>query len=348
MYARNNPYIAHLQERALLTGAGSTKSTYHLVLKMDSQALPFSVGDSIGVLPTNDPEMVDEVIKALRAEAEDAIQDARSGQTFSLRDFLLHKANLHKIAMSKLFPNVEPAPLIDLIAQHRPEPSFLCQHLLPLMPRFYSIASSPKVFPDEIHLTVAQASYTIHGKTYLGVGSSFLCSLATPHVTPIPIYIQPASHFSLPQDPHTPIILIGPGTGIAPFRAFLQERMATQAPGKNWLFFGERNRASDFYYSDFWLSLQKQGKLRLSLAFSRDTQEKVYVQHRMLEERKDLWQWMQEGAYVYVCGDAARMAKDVDSVLQQIAQSEGGFTSDDARTYLKNMRQEKRYLLDVY
>jgi sulfite reductase (NADPH) flavoprotein alpha-component len=215
------------------------------------------------------------------------------------------------------------------------------------MPRFYSIASSPKVYADEIHLTVAYSSAHVDGHLIVGVGSHFLCEQAHIESTPIPLYIQPSNHFTLPT-PTTSIILIGPGTGIAPFRAFIQERLATQAEGHNWLFFGERNRATDFYYGDYWTALEAQGRLRLDTAFSRDQAEKIYVQHKMLENKKALWEWLQQGAHLYVCGDAERMAKDVDAALQQIVQEEGLLTEEEARKYLKTLRQEKRYLLDVY
>ena len=219
---------------------------------------------------------------------------------------------------------------------------------MPLLPRFYSIANSPLVFPNEIHLTLAYVHYTSNGQIRRGVGSSFLADLSTIEETPIPIYLQPSQHFRLPDDPATPIILVGPGTGIAPYRAFLQERIATQAPGKNWLFFGERNRASDFYYEPFWLELEKLGKIKLDLAFSRDGTQKVYVQHKMYERKKEIWDWLQTGAIFYVCGDASKMAKDVDAMLQTIIEEEGKLHVEDARLYIKKLRSDKKYLTDVY
>jgi sulfite reductase (NADPH) flavoprotein alpha-component len=217
--------------------------------------------------------------------------------------------------------------------------------LVPLRPRFYSIASSQRLFPREAHLTVILIHRLINGQHHLGVASGFLTQRAAPQKTDISFYIQPAHHFSLPSDPHTPIILIGTGTGIAPYRAFLQERTALHAPGKNWLFFGERNRQTDFYYEDFWLSLEKKGALRLSCAFSRDSLQKTYVQHLMWQQRKDLWEWIGQGAVLYVCGSAASMAKGVEETFCQIAASEGKL---DPKEFLKKMRQEKRYLTDIY
>jgi sulfite reductase (NADPH) flavoprotein alpha-component len=349
MYSRTNPYIARIKERTLLTGPNSSKNTFHIVLDVESATLPFQVGDSIGVIPTNDEELVARIIHKLGASGNEEIIDAKTNQKETFKSYLLNKANLNKVSFHKLFESSKAAlPLIDLLDLYKPHPTQICQVLLPLMPRFYSIASSLKMHPNEVHLTVAHLSYLINGQMQFGVGSHFLCKTAQLESTPIPIYVQPSHGFKLPEDPNTPIILIGPGTGIAPFRAFIQERLATQAKGPNWIFFGERNRASDFYYEDFWTELEKQGRIRLDLAFSRDQAEKIYVQHKLLEEKKSIWEWIQKGSYIYVCGDAEKMAKDVDAALQQIAHIEGHLNEEDARKFLKSLRAEKRYLLDVY
>jgi sulfite reductase (NADPH) flavoprotein alpha-component len=238
--------------------------------------------------------------------------------------------------------------LLDLSGMHAAPDLSSISKLMPLLPRFYSIANSALVFPDEIHLTVAYVTYVANGQIRKGIGSYFLCSYAQESMTPIPIYLQPSNHFTLPDDGGASIILMGPGTGVAPFRAFLQERLASSATGRNWLFFGERNRATDFYYEPFFTELAKAGRLRLDLAFSRDTAEKTYVQHKMYEERKSLWAWLQEGAYFYVCGDAEEMAKDVDAMLHRIAREVGGMTEEESHLYVKRLRAEKRYLTDVY
>ena len=217
-----------------------------------------------------------------------------------------------------------------------------------MLPRFYSIASAQALYPEELHLLVTAVSYQINGHLRHGVATSFLCHDAMIGETPIPLYLQPTRGFSLPPDSHTPIIMVGPGTGVAPFRAFLQERLATQAQGRNWLFFGERHQKSDFYYDVFWVALEKQGRLRLDLAFSRDGKEKIYVQHRMWEKRKDLWAWIEEGAYFYVCGDGKTMARDVEEMLIRIAASEGNLTDEAARQKIKSLRTAKRYRMDVY
>jgi sulfite reductase (NADPH) flavoprotein alpha-component len=227
-------------------------------------------------------------------------------------------------------------------------PAELAKTIMPLLPRFYSIANSAKVFPGEIHLLVAYIHYHMGGQNRRGVGSHFLCDLATIDATPVPIYLQSSTHFTLPQDPNASIILVGPGTGIAPYRAFIQERLANQSPGRNWIIFGERNRATDFYYSDFWLDLERQERIRLDLAFSRDGPEKIYVQHKMYEQRKSIWSWLNKGAYFYVCGDAEEMAKDVDAMLHRIVHEEGRLSDEDAHLYIKKMRADRRYLADVY
>jgi len=365
-YSRLHPYLARIKERNLLTGPSSTKKTYHIVLEIQGEEFPFKVGDSIGVLCQNDPEEVDALLYKLGRPGTETLLDPRENRPYPLREYLLHKVNISRVAgpFFKLFDPQSPLlhpdrkgelaaflhthSLFDLLALHPlADPSHLTK-LMPLLPRFYSIANSARVFPNEIHLTVAYVSYVSGGKNRKGIGSHFLCTYAQESTTPIPIYLQPSNYFTLPSDPRASIILVGPGTGIAPYRAFLQERLALSQPGRNWLFFGERNRASDFYYEPFWLELQSQGRLRLDLAFSRDTPVKTYVQHKMYEEKKSLWNWLQEGAYFYVCGDAEEMAKDVDAMLHRIVREEGRMAEEEARLYVKGLRAEKRYLADVY
>ena len=370
MYTRQNPFPSRLKERSLVTAPHSSKKTYHIVLDIAGADFPFKVGDSVGVCPTNDPQEVEEILKILRLDPRESVLDARANIFLSIQEFLLYKANLARVNTAFLKLLIEKgAPLSSLlepdnksqlteflhqttmreILHHAPlSASDLARTAMPLLPRFYSIANSTKVFPNEIHLLVAYVHYHFNGQTRQGVGSHFLCDFAEIGATPIPIYLQPSHHFTLPTHPETPIILVGPGTGIAPYRAFLQERLALQSPGQNWIFFGERNRATDFYYADFWLALEEQGRITLDLAFSRDQSEKVYVQHKMYEKRKTLWNWLQQGAYFYLCGDAEKMAKDVDAMLHRIVQEEGLLSPEDARLYIKKMRAEKRYLTDVY
>lgn len=372
MHTKSHPYPSRIKERELLTAPSSTKRVYHISLELESAPFPYRVGDSIAVLPSNDAALVDQILHHLRATGKEEILDARTQNTYSLREFLTDKANLNRVnssffrflcEMGTLSPLLDPEKkteltaylhqhtLLELLERHpfREFPLFeFCKLLMPLMPRFYSIASSPKVFPQEVHLTVAHVQYEAHGQPRYGVGSHFLCQSAQVGITPIPIYLQPSHHFTLPENENAPILLIGPGTGIAPFRAFLQERMAMQAAGKNWLFYGERNRSTDFYYGDYFLELEKKGHLRLDLAFSRDQKEKIYVQHKMLEQKGEIWRWIQEGCFLYVCGDAEKMAKDVEAALFQILKEEGNMTEEGARLFLKKLRTDKRYLLDVY
>ncbi len=372
MYSRTQPLIARIQNRSLLNGPGSSKQTYHIELNLGDAHLPFQVGDSVGIFPTNPPTLVTSILKRLNINPRDEIFDSRTQSALTIEQFLSQRANIHRCSASflrqlhdrgatKLAPFLtidNKQQLADCLHQNHFDDllrlfpgAHLCAQdltgLMPLMPRFYSIASSPHTHPGQLHLTVALNSYTAHGETRYGLGSYFLCSQADT-ITPIPIYIQMSNGFTLPTDPNVPIILIGPGTGVAPFRAFLQERLALQHLGKNWLFFGERNRATDFYYSDFFLELEHQNRLRLDLAFSRDQSDKIYVQHLLWEHRKALFEWVQAGAYIYVCGDAEKMAKDVEKTFLRIATEQFLGSEDQARQWLKSLRHQRRYLTDVY
>lgn len=373
--SRTSPALLTLKERRLLTPPPSSKTTFHIRLR--SQGIPFKVGDSLAIFAKNDPRLVRHLIDAIHARGDEIITDPRSQQEMSLEQFLSTKANLARLTSSflKFFHTYDQeqntlldhllqpenrAKLSAYLAEHDPldlckaSPHTelplqeFCAQFSPLLPRFYSIASSPLAEPDAIDLTVALFTFTHAGEARFGVASHFLCYLADPDTTSIPAYVQSSPHFTLPEDANTPIIMIGPGTGVAPFRAFLQERIARGASGKNWLFFGERNRATDFFYADEFITWAANDHLRLDVAFSRDQSEKLYVQHKMQENSKDLWAWLQEGAYFYVCGDAERMAKDVEAMLVAIAQQEGNLTLDGAHDYVRRLRTEKRYLADVY
>ncbi len=370
-YSRSLPYVSRLKERALLTKSSSTKKTYHIVLDTSMWDEQYQVGDSVGILPSNDPKEVEAILKKIGASGSELIHDHRRDESIPIYDFLKLRANLAKVNrsfISLLVENGFSSPILQPLLENKESlaefiqartlrevleygvltPIELAKVAMPMLPRFYSIASSPAVYPDETHLLVSYVQYQLNGKERRGVGSHFLCDLADIGSTAIPMYVQPSNHFTLPQDSASSMIMVGPGTGVAPYRAFLQERMATQATGRNWLFFGERNRETDFYYESFWTDLEKQGRLRLDLAFSRDQNEKSYVQHKMWERRKSLWQWIQEGSFLYVCGDAEKMAREVDEVICRIAKEEGGLSEVDANAFVKKMRQDKRYLVDVY
>ncbi len=377
--SRTAPALVKLVEREKLTQEGSSKKTYHVALDLRNSGIEFSPGDSIGVYGQNDPRLVQHLLDAMGAQGDEQVEDSRTKEQLAIREFLSKRANLSRLTSSflKLFYDHESSPekkerlaallqkenkalLSEYLKAHDPLDLFkeyrgvkaplqeLCNQFGPLLPRFYSIASSLKVAKEKVDLTVALTTFTHSGEIRYGVASHFLCNLAELNKTPIPIYVQPAHTFRLPEDVHAPVIMIGPGTGVAPFRAFMQERAHLDHGKKNWLFFGERNQKTDYFYKEFWDHLVTQKRMRLDLAFSRDQSEKVYVQHRMLEQAKDLWAWIQEGAHIYVCGDAERMAKDVDAAMHLIVEKQGNFSAENAKAFLKELRAQKRYLFDIY
>lgn len=367
---------ATLTDRYPLTKVGSTKSTYHVRLSFTDPTVSFKPGDSIALYAHNDPVLVDHLLESLQVTGDEEVVDTRSKEQMTLRNFFLFKANLARLTSSlltlvfesetdherknKLSHHLDKERLklflslhdpLDLFKEHcglKIPPQELCARFSPLLPRFYSIASSPLVDPHSIDLTVALFTYTHSGERRYGVASHFLCHLAEPLTTPIPFYIQPAHRFALPQDLNAPMIMVGPGTGVAPFRAFLQERQLLSSKARHWLFFGERHSAYDFFYEDFWEELVTQGLLTLTTAFSRDQEQKIYVQDRLLEHGAEIYQWIEEGSYFYVCGDADQMAKDVDRALHQIVQLHGNLTEEAAKERIKSLKKEGRYLQDVY
>lgn len=378
-YNRANPFMATIKERYCLCKPGSEKKTYHIVIDLSGSGINYEVGDSIGIYPQNDPEMVERNLRAMRATGNEEIFDKRTEKKWNLRQFLTTQANIVELSRKlvkeihdrqtnlqkkqllahlhaeenkeALKAYIESHELWDLLEEHN-EVQFsaqeLCELLMPALPRLYSIASSRKAVGNEVHLTVAYLEYVSNGHKRRGVCTHYLCALAPMHMPVIPVYIQPHNGFTLPCDPETHIIMIGPGTGVAPFRAFMQERILGNATGRNWLFFGERNRAHTYFYESFWQELVDLDKLHLDLAFSRDQHHKVYVQHRMLDKGEEFYRWMEEGAHIYVCGDAKRMAKDVEATLLQIIQRHGNHDEASSKQYLKKLRTDKRYLRDVY
>ncbi len=377
IYDKQHPFLAFIKERYTLSKPGSQKNTQHLVLDLRGSGLRYDVGDSIGIFPTHDPELVNKTLLSLNATGKEII--VKQSIAHTLTDFLTKHGNITDIS-PKLFREValrQPDPdkkhaleelkqddhreackaylqkheVWDFLADNAEvvfTPQELADLLMPLLPRFYSISSSQKFVGEEVHLTIAPLEYESNGHKRRGVCTHFLCELMELENANIPVFIQSSHGFALPQDPHSHLVMIGPGTGIAPFRAFLQERILEQSKGKHWLFFGEWNRAYDFFYENDWEEFSQKGHLRMELAFSRDQNEKVYVQHKMLEKGEELFQWLEEGAYLYVCGDAQRMAKDVEITLQSIIQEFGGREAPAAKEYVKHLRQQKRYLRDVY
>jgi sulfite reductase (NADPH) flavoprotein alpha-component len=357
----------------------SGKKTYHLVLDLKGSGLSYSVGDSIAVQPLQDPQLVDATLQALHATGEEIVKDKRSDLITTFRDFLTRKANITNISRKFLSEiaqrQTHPAKkerlnfllqedhkdaLKEYLANHEiwdalqenPEVTFSLGEFvslaMPLLPRFYSIASSMLAVGEEVHLTVADLFYISNQHLRRGVCTYYLCELAPMNEAVIPIYVQPHHGFTLPEDHSTDLIMIGPGTGIAPYRGFMQERMVKNASGKHWLFFGERNREHHFFYQDYWQELEAHGKLKLDLAFSRDQDHKIYVWHRMLENSHELFQWLENGACLFVCGDAHRMAKDVEATLLHIFKEQGKMDDTSAKAYLKKLKSEQRYLRDVY
>ncbi|NGX51324.1 MAG: Sulfite reductase [NADPH] flavoprotein alpha-component [Chlamydiae bacterium] len=328
---RKNPFPAKITERTLLNKEGSTKRTYHLTLDLTGSDISYKVGDSLGIFPENPSNQVKKLLNALKKTGQEEITDPRSGSQMTLEHFFTTKANLLRIPL-----NLHETPLQEILSS-----------FAPLLPRFYSIASAPSRATHTVDLLIATFSYMHEESEQEGITSKFLTETAELHTTPIYIFHHPTPSFTLPT-PETPILMIGPGTGVAPYRAFLQERERENAPGENWLIFGERNRTIDFYYESFFRSLQKKEFLRLDLAFSRDQKEKVYVQHKLLEKAPDIWQLIQSGGTVYICGDASRMAKDVTAALHTIAENQGNLSPLEAKHFIKKMRRDKRLLMDVY
>src|SRR6266481_1705513 len=374
-YSRANPFPGKLVVNRRLSGRESAKDTRHLEIDLTGWGLTYEVGDSVAVYATNDAQLVDEMIHALGATGDEQVPRPK-GPTTTLREALLRdygitqptpkflKAIIERANSSTLLKDLlQPKrkedldrylwgmEVIDFLSEH-PSAKFSPQEfvglLTKLQPRLYSVASSLKVYPEQVHFIVDVIRYESHGRLRKGVCSSFLAE-RTDDVA-VPVYPSSAKHFHLPQDPDTPIIMIGPGTGIAPFRAYLQERQAIGAKGKNWLCFGAQREECDYSYEDDFDQFKRDGILtRLDCAWSRDQAHKIYVQHRILENGPEIWKWIDsEGAQFFVCGDARRMAKDVDAALRKIVQVQGGKSIDQASEYVERLKNEKRYKRDVY
>lgn len=372
-YSRTNPFRAEVLENLNLNGRGSNKETRHLELSLEGSGLSFQPGDSLGIYPENDPELVNQLIGELKWNPEESVTINKQGEVRSLKDSFstyyeittLTKPLLEKVAKltensdlqelvndrEKVKSYLEGHDLLDLIRDFGPvnsSPQGFVELLRKMPARLYSIASSLNANPDEVHLTIGAVRYQAHGRDRKGVCSIFTAERLQPGDT-VPVYIQHNENFKLPENPETPIIMVGPGTGAAPFRSFMQEREEIGAEGKSWMFFGDQHFVTDFLYQTEWQKWLKDGVLtRMDVAFSRDTAEKVYVQHRMLEQSKELFQWLQEGAHFYICGDEKHMAHDVHQTLIDIIENEGSLSREEAEAYLADMQQQKRYQRDVY
>lgn len=376
-FGRDNPCAARLLHCAPLNKDGSIKDTRHVVLDLKGSGVSYKAGDSLGVFPENCPDTVQWVLEALDASGAEKVA-APDGSKVTLRDALLRHyavttptsrlvellaeaatksedaAALKAMAATTdgsggIPDGYEVLDLLTLFPSARPPVDQFVSSLRPMRPRLYSISSSPRAHPDEVHLTVGVVRFVNgRGRQCKGVASTFLGERIRPGQK-VRVFVQPSHRFAPPEDAAARMIMVGPGTGIAPFRAFLQDRAAVRATGKNWLFFGDQRRDFDFLYEDELTTLRNNGVLtRLDTAFSRDQPQKAYVQHRMLENGRELWAWLQQGACFYVCGDAKRMAADVDEALRQIVAAEGGMSPEAATAYVKDLAKAKRYQRDVY
>jgi sulfite reductase (NADPH) flavoprotein alpha-component len=374
-YTRQNPFPAKMLVNRRLN-PGSQKDTRHVELDLTGWGLSYEVGDSMAIYPTNDPALVNEIIQALGASGDEIVPSTKKGETIPLRDALFRDYSitqptpkflkaiaqrasgdsapllnelLHPERKADLENYVWGMEVVDFLRQHRSihfAPEEFVTLLPKLQPRLYSIASSLKAFPDQVHFIIDIVRYESHGRERKGVCSTFMAERADGG--PVPVF-PTTSKFRMPEDPSTPMIMVGPGTGVAPFRAFVQERQATGARGKSWLFFGSQQEKCDYFYKEDFDAMKRAGYLtRIDCAFSRDQEHKIYVQHRMKENAPEIWKWLEEGAHFFVCGDAKRMAKDVDAALHQIVEQQGGKTPEQASEYVEQLKKDKRYKRDVY
>jgi len=373
-YGKKHPFPATLKERILLNGHGSSKETLHLELSLEGSGMSYEPGDALALIPANCPEDVDALIAAGKFDPQEPVA-APDGSEGPLREVLMQyyditgltkpllkkynalaqseqiEALLDDAAREQLKDFLWGRQLIDALEQfplkNQSTRDFV-GILRKIPPRLYSIASSLKAHPGEVHLTVAAVRYDSHGRKRKGVASTYTADRIEVGES-IPVYTHANKNFKLPISGDTPIIMVGPGTGVAPFRAFIEERKALGAGGKNWLFFGDQHYTYDFLYQLEWQDYLRDGLLtRLDVAFSRDQKQKVYVQHRMLEQSRELYKWLQDGAHFYVCGDAARMAGDVHEALIAIVAKEGAMEPEAAEAYVKTLQKDKRYQRDVY
>ena len=363
-YSKTSPFPALLLTARKLNGDGSSKEVRHIELSLEGADLSYEAGDALGVVPQNCTELVDDVLATLGCDGEEAV-NAPDGTASSLRHALTVHYDLgkptpelveafsqrtHGIGVTTVA--VAPHHVIDVLLAY-PETKFtpiaFVGLLKKLQPRLYSISSSPKAHPAQVHLTVGAVRYESANRARKGVCSTFLADRNTPGESHVGVYIHRNKAFRPPTKSDAPMIMVGPGTGIAPFRAFLEERQATGAKGKNWLFFGDQRASTDFLYREQLEEMLRSGTLtRLDTAFSRDQSEKIYVQNRMLENAAELYAWLEAGACFYVCGDASRMAKDVDAALHRVIETAGGKTAEQAAKYVEALRVAKRYQRDVY
>lgn len=369
-YTKKNPYKAPVYEKITLHGKPSERQTLHLELATEDQGLTYEPGDSAGVIPLNPPELINEVLKVTGLNGEEVLEI--NGVQTTLYDSLRRNFELSKITTDvanrylAFAPNAKLKKLVDNSAKFKEylygrdivdlfqdfpakvTSAELSKLLRPIQPRSYSISSSPLACPGELHLTVSVVNYEQSGRAKRGACSSYLSEVVIENEH-VPIFIESNPNFRLPKNEETPIVMIGAGTGIAPYRAFVQHRELSEKRGKSWLFFGNRNFETEFLYQAEWQNFLKSGALtKMNVAFSRDGSKKEYVQDRLIENSRELFRWLQEGAHFYICGDMNKMAGDVQKALVKIIEQEGDLNNESAQEYVTNMQKEKRLQLDVY
>lgn len=371
-FTRTNPFPAKVLKNVNLNGEGSNKETRHIEFSLEGSGLSYVPGDALGIYPENDPELVAAILEEMKWDAETLVTVGKE-ETLSLKDALTDYFEITAISrkilqgaaeltdsaeLKKLVDNADELKeyingrdLLDMLRDFGPwnaSAGDVCGLLRKMTPRLYSIASSISAHPNEVHLTIGAVRYTTHGRLRKGVCSVQIAERVK-EGDAVSVFVQPNKHFFLPESMETDIIMVGPGTGIAPFRSFIEERAVTKAPGKTWLFFGDQHAATDYLYQDELEQYQKDGAVtRVDTAFSRDSDKKVYVQHKMVEAGKELFAWLENGAHFYVCGDKTYMAKDVHNALLEVIEKEGGMTREAAEAYLKEMQDQGRYQRDVY
>lgn len=367
-------FYGAIKHRSSLCGKGSEKETLHIELDLSRSGIEYQVGDSLAIYPENDPREMAYLVALCGGNPNILVEDPRLGDTVPFGDYLLKRANLGdctKKFLERVTEGCKSSPIHALLAGDRehlkqyqvehtvadvlaihPEVRFSPEELLsflkPMMPRFYSIASSMRAVGEEAHLTVSVQKWYVNGREKWGVCTHYLNHLVPLNVPIVPMYLHRSQDFTLPEDSGAPVIMVGPGTGVAPYRGFMQERESIGASGKNWLFFGEWHRQQHYFYEEYWSALVEKGLLRVNAAFSRDQEVKHYVQHQLVEHGAEVFRWLEEGGYFFVCGDAKRMAKSVETALKDVIQTHGAMDAAAASDYVKKLRQEKRYRRDVY
>jgi sulfite reductase (NADPH) flavoprotein alpha-component len=375
IFSRTNPFQAKILKNVNLNGEGSSKETRHIELSLEGSGLSYVPGDALGIFPSNDPELVASILEEMKWDGDVVVSVGKLGETLPLKEALtthfeitlLTKKILQQAAafteneeLQRLLLVENAAEvkeycygrdLLDMLQDFGPwkvTAEEFVAILRKMTPRLYSIASSIAAHPGEVHLTIGAVRYNAHGRDRKGV-CSVQCAERASEGDALPVFVQANKHFHLPETHDTDIIMVGPGTGIAPFRSFIEERAVNKAEGKSWLFFGDQHAASDFLYQDELEKYQQDGVLtKIDTAFSRDGEQKVYVQHKMLEHSQELFEWLEKGAYFFICGDKERMAKDVNEALINIIEKEGGMERDAAEAYLKELQKQGRYQRDVY